>query len=88
MSSKDLLIEKGKDGEFVFNHEMLEFLRAIKNKYRVYLMTKVSKKEGSDSHDEQEYEQINELLMKLVKQDIIKGKHRLMFSTSEVGHIA
>ena len=48
MSSKDLLIEKGKDGEYVFNHEMLEFLRAIKNKYRVFLFTKIKvvKKEG------------------------------------------
>ena len=67
---------------------MLEFLRAIKNKYRVYLLTKIAKKEGSEAHDEKEYDQINELLMKLVKQDIIKGKHRLMYSTSEVGHIA
>ena len=48
VSSKDLLIEKGKDGEYVFNHEMLEFLRAIKNKYRVFLFTKINvvKKEG------------------------------------------
>lgn len=52
---------------------MLEFLRAIKNKYRVYLLTKIAKKEGSESHDEKEYDEINELLIKLVKQDIIKG---------------
>jgi predicted kinase len=88
LSSRDLLIETGNDGEFVFNSEMLEFIRAIKNKYRVYLLTKISKKEGEDTHDEKEKEAIHELLMKLVKQDIIKGKHRLMYSSTESGHIA
>ena len=28
------------------------------------------------------------MLLKLCKQDIIKGSHRLMYSSSEVGHIA
>ena len=87
MCTRDLLIES-KNGEFIFNSDMLEFLRAIKNKYRVYLFTKISLKEGSDTYDEKEKDAIHELLMKLVKQDIIKGKHRLMYSTSEVGLIA
>ena len=31
---------------------------------------------------------MNDLLTKLVKQDIIKGKHRLLYSSTEAGHIA
>jgi len=65
---------------------MLEFVRAIKNKYRVYLLTQISK--NGEGYDKKEKDEIHELLMKLVKQDIIKGKQRLMYSSSEIGHIA
>jgi len=85
ISAKDLLM-KQKDGHFTLEPEMLEFVRAIKDKYRVYLMTQISK-EG-DSYNKSEKEEIEELLLKLVKQDIIKGKQRLMYSCSEAGHIA
>ena len=40
ISARNLLIEDGDEpGEYTFNTEMLEFLRAIRNKYRVYLLT-------------------------------------------------
>ena len=71
ISAKDLLL-KHKDGSFTFEPEMLEFIRAIKNKYRVYLLTQISK--SGDSYNKAEKDEIHELLMKLVKQDIIKGK--------------
>lgn len=51
-------------------------------------MTHIKQKDGVDSHDEKEKDAIHDLLMKLVKQDIIKGKHRLMYSCTEVGLIA
>ena len=49
-------------------------------------MTQISM--NGESFDKNEKEEIDELLHKLVKQDIIKGKQRLMYSTTEVGHIA
>ena len=57
---------------YTLNTDMVEFIRAIKNKYRVYLFTRLEKNDcdGSTeccSYDTKEYEQINELLMKLVK---------------------
>lgn len=40
--TNDLLIEQKEGGTgYQLNHEMLEFVRAIKNKYRVYLMTRI-----------------------------------------------
>jgi hypothetical protein len=54
-----------KDGTFTFEPEMLEFIRAIKNKYRVYLLTQVSKQ--GDEYSKTEKDEIHELLMKLVK---------------------
>jgi hypothetical protein len=44
---------------------MLEFIRAIKNKYRVYLLTQISKK--GEEYSKTEKDEIHELLMKLVK---------------------
>ena len=86
----DLLIEKETiQGKTVYklNTEMQEFIRAIKDKFRVYLMTKI-KAEG-DTTLKIEHEKIHEdLLMKLVKQDIIKGKHRLLYSSTDIGHVA
>ena len=72
-----------KDGKYTFNTEMLEFIRTIRNKYRVYLLVNMEEGYTKESLDE-----IKELLQKLVKQDIIKGKQRLMYSSTEVGHIA
>jgi hypothetical protein len=71
ISAKDLLLIN-KDGSLTFEPEMLEFIRAIKNKYRVYLLTQISK--TGEEYNKAEKEEIHELLMKLVKQDIIKGK--------------
>ena len=51
---------------------MLEFIRAIKSKYRVYLLTQVAK--DGEEVNKAEKDAIHELLMKLVKQDIIRGK--------------
>lgn len=62
---------------------MLEFLRAIRNKYRVYLLTNME-----ENYSKDDLEKIKDLLGKLVKQDIIKGKQRLMYSSTQVGHIA
>ena len=101
ISARDLLIETrpavgldsasaadpAPEAKYTLNTEMVEFLRAIRNKYRVYLLTRL-KSEKPGEYDTKEYEIIHELLMKLVKQDIIKGKQRLMFSASEAGHIA
>ena len=55
-------------------------------------MTRIRAQEDSVveqiKYDQKEYDEIHELLMKLVKQDIIRGKHRLLYSCSEVGQIA
>ena len=37
-----LLIFKQDNGEYAFNSDMLEFVRAISNKYRIYLLTQVA----------------------------------------------
>jgi hypothetical protein len=71
ISARDLLVQS-KDGSFTFEPEMLEFVRAIKNKYRVYLLTQISK--DGETYNKAEKDEIHDLLMKLVKQDIIKGK--------------
>ena len=65
---------------------MLEFVRAISPLYRVYLLTNLSRE--AEDFSEKRYLVVKELLQKLVKQNIIKGEQRLMFSQSEVGHIA
>lgn len=44
---------------------MLEFVRAIKNKYRIYLLTQISK--SGEDYNKSEKDEIHELLMKLVK---------------------
>ena len=41
-----------------------------------------------EGYTQETLDEIKELLQKLVKQDIIKGKQRLMYSSTEVGHIA
>lgn len=49
---------------------MVEFIRSIKNKYRVYLVTRLAQgneAENKSSTESKEHEQIHELLMKLVK---------------------
>jgi len=65
------LIENSSEepSEFTFNTEMLEFLRAIRNKYRVYLLTNME-----ENYQKENLDKIKDLLGKLVKQDIIKGK--------------
>jgi hypothetical protein len=64
ISAREILIQH-KDGSFTFEPEMLEFIRAIKNKYRVYLLTKISK--NGEEYSKVEKDEIHELLMKLVK---------------------
>ena len=70
---------------------MLEFLRAVRNKYRIYVVTNLGhtiKESDSDEVVKKNKQKVHEMLLKLCKQDIIKGAHRLMYSFSEVGHIA
>lgn len=43
ISAMDLLIQRNESGEFILNQEMLEFIRAIGSKYRIYLLTNMSK---------------------------------------------
>ena len=82
ISAKKLLLEQ-KDGAYTFNTDLLEFIRTIRNKYRVYLLINMD-----EGYTEETLDEIKDLLQKLVKQDIIKGKQRLMYSSTEVGHIA
>lgn len=79
------------ENEYMFNTEMLEFLRAVRNKYRIYVLTNLAYAVKADEPAEEmqkEKQKVHEMLLKLCKQDIIKGSHRLMYSQSEVGHIA
>ena len=71
------------ENEYMFNTEMLEFLRAVRNKYRIYVLTNLSysvKENEPAEVIQKEKQKIHEMLMKLCKQDIIKGSHRLMYS--------
>ena len=72
VSAKDLVLEaKVSDQgetEYALNTDMVEFIRSIRNKYRVYLVTRMER------DDPTEQEKVHEVLMKLVKQDIIKGR--------------
>ena len=81
VSARDLLIETKPSSkadssslvestEYTLNTEMVEFIRSIKNKYRVYLVTRLAQgneAENKSSTESKEHEQIHELLMKLVK---------------------
>jgi len=40
----NLLICKQENGDYALNQEMLEFVRAISSKYRIYLLTNLSDK--------------------------------------------
>ena len=62
------------------NDNMVYFLAAISNKYRIYLMVNVGVG--------QKAEKLSEVVQPLVDRNIIKGKHRIMYSSSVVGHIA
>ena len=78
--------------EYTFNTEMLEFLRAVKSKYRIYVLVNLGQAviEGDAAAEkiQKEKQKVHEMMLKLCKQDIIKGSHRLMYSQSEVGHVA
>lgn len=90
ISSSSSLVENCEQ-EFTFNTEMLEFLRAVRNQYRIYVVTNLGhtiKESDTDEAIKKNKEKVHEMLLKLCKQDIIKGAHRLMYSFSEVGHIA
>ena len=80
---------------------MLQFIRTVKDKYRIYILTRITSTndeevKGGDGetqsevpgYDQKEYAQIREVLERLVKQEVIKGKQRLMYSHSEIGHVA
>lgn len=71
------------ENEYMFNTEMLEFLRAVRNKYRIYVLTNLAYavKENEETEViQKEKQKMHEMLLKLCKQDIIKGSHRLMYS--------
>jgi FMN phosphatase YigB (HAD superfamily) len=51
-----------KDGSYTFNTDMLEFIRTIRNKYRVYLLINMD-----EGYTKETLEEIKELLHKLVK---------------------
>ena len=70
ISARHLVVENS-NGEFAFNTQMLEFLRAVSSKYRVYLLVNMSSKPEDLKKDE--LCKIQELLAKLYKQDIIRG---------------
>ena len=65
ISTSALLIEEPTAGEYTLNHDLLEFIRAISSKYRIYLLTKLSNER--EELDKIKHIQIQELLNKLVK---------------------
>jgi FMN phosphatase YigB (HAD superfamily) len=65
ISCMDLLIYKKTDGEYALNSEMLEFVRAISQKYRVYLLTNVA--ESPELVNKSDLSKIKDLLSKLAK---------------------
>jgi hypothetical protein len=56
ISAKNLLLEQ-KDGAYTFNTDMLEFIRTIRNKYRVYLLVNMD-----EGYTKETLEEIKELL--------------------------
>ena len=85
ISAADLLIvRKGK--EYELNPVMVDLLRTIQNKYRIYILTKVAGED--DSTLKEQKKKIYELIKPLVDSGIIKGEHRLMFSGTEAGEVA
>ena len=85
ISATDLLVIRSVKG-YELNPVMVDLLRAIQNKYRIYISTKVV---GNDDKTlKEEKEKIFNLLKPLVLSGTIKGEHRLMFSGSEAGQVA
>ena len=68
------------------NPVMVDLLRTISNKYRIYLLTKVNG--ASVKEQKLEKDKIYPLLKSLVDDGVIKGEHRLMFSGTEAGEVA
>ena len=56
--------------EYTFNTEILEFLRAVRNKYRIYVLTNVGhtiKDEECSKTMQKNKQKIHEMLLKLCK---------------------
>ena len=53
--ASDNTIDASSSGEsnksYTLNSEMVEFIRAIRNKYRVYLLTRLETKQNEDNYD-------------------------------------
>lgn len=59
ISTMKLLVEQ-KGDEFTFNQEMVDFLRAISSKYRIYLLTNVAA--NPEQVNENQLKKLKELL--------------------------
>jgi len=56
ISTRDLLIHKSDGSEdFEFNPDMLQFVRAVKDKYRIYLLTRISESNSKDEVNEEDF---------------------------------
>ena len=88
------MLKKDGSDDYKLNPLMVDFIRAIRNKYRVYLLTKLSSKD--DSADDKtrmealktERTKAHATLKPLLDDETIKGEHRLLYNNTEAGEIA
>lgn len=90
-----LLMKDNESKDYKLNPLMVDFIRAIRNKYRVYLMTKLTSAVDDDADEKtrmtamkEEREKAHTVLKQLVNDETIKGEHRLMYNNTEAGEIA
>ena len=85
ISAMNLLIVRTDKG-YELAPLMADFIKAIRNKYRVYILCRVTAEPGDSSKAERE--KVHALMKSLVDDGTIKGEHRLMYSSSEAGELA
>ena len=85
ISAMDLLVQRSGEA-YRLNPVMVDLIKTISNKYRIYLLTKIAG--DDDAKLKIEKQKIYEILKPLVDNGAIKGEHRLMFSGTEAGEVA
>ena len=78
ITTNSFLFMEGSGASFEVNERILELLHAMKNKYRLFLITQVSA-EGSTDHLK-----AREVLSKLVDRQVVK-EHRILYCATTEG---
>lgn len=70
ISSASSLADANENDEYTFNTEMLEFLRAVRTKYRIYVLTNLGhsiKPSETTEMMQKKKQKVHEMLLKLCK---------------------